>query len=98
MSDLLIPVVRPPAPRYEISAEATLTHDGTNLRVELCDISVEGLKLATDSTLAVGAAVLVRLPDRSRVGATVRWTRDGKAGLRFEADLPEEKVREIARV
>lgn len=98
MNQLSFPVVRPPAPRHEVSIATTLSYDGQETSVELRDISTEGAKLALAAALDIGAAVQLRLPDKSRIPATVRWTRDGHAGLRFAADLPEDQVLEITRI
>lgn len=98
MYELLLPTVRPPAPRYEVTAQAILRYEHVSVDVEVHDISIEGLKVATDLTLAVGSQVLISLPGQQSVDATVRWTRDGFAGLRFANDLPEAQVAEIAGI
>ncbi len=63
--------------------------------VDIGNISVEGMQLATAIDLAVGNRLTVRLPDRSCINAEIRWVHDGRAGLRFDKNLPAWQVDQI---
>ena len=86
-----------PLERHSVAAKAAVVLQGTEVFVDLSNISVEGLQILTFLALREGDRLMIRLPDRSAVGAEVRWARDGRAGLRFDAPLPIAEVEHIIK-
>ena len=70
------------AERDPVSVAAALVLPGKNLPVRITNVSDDGCQIDCSETLPIGAAVSLRLEFVS-VAATVRWSMDGKAGLRF---------------
>lgn len=84
-------------PRREMVHESyVLRAGGQKIGVELLDFSADGCCIAAPGYLWRNEDVKLFLPWRGAVDATVRWCREGKAGLAF-ADLPEERTERIER-
>jgi len=85
------------SPRREMAHESyVLRAGGQKLGVELLDFSADGCCVASPDYLWRGEELKLYLPWRGAVDATVRWCREGKAGLAF-ADLPPERTERIER-
>jgi hypothetical protein len=85
------------SPRREMVHESyVLRSGGQKLGVELLDFSADGCCVGAPSYLWAGEELKLYLPWRGAVDASVRWCRDGKAGLAF-ADLPDERTERIER-
>lgn len=65
---------------------AVLTAGGRDHRVRLIDLSDEGAMVAADLDLPAGTEVKLQILDREPLDGQVRWSRDGRIGLRFGAD------------
>ena len=68
--------------RDPISVAGNLILDGRDLAVTLVNVSNDGCLVACDETLPIGVAVSLRV-GAVTIGATIRWSTFGKAGLRF---------------
>ena len=69
-------------------SSAVLTADGGDHPVRLLDLSNEGAMVAARLDLAAGTKVSLQILDREPLRGQVRWSRDGRIGLRFGADDP----------
>ena len=83
------------AQRHTVAAKAMFLRLGAEAPVGIGNISVEGMQIVTSLPLAVGNRLTIRLPDQSKVNAQVRWVHDGRAGLRFDKNLPSWQVDQI---
>jgi hypothetical protein len=81
--------------RHSVAGKATFFHLGIEAPVDVGNISVEGMQIATPLPVTAGSRLTIRLPDQSKVNAQVRWAHDGRAGLRFDRDLPSWQVDQI---
>ncbi|WP_164844055.1 PilZ domain-containing protein [Croceicoccus ponticola] len=72
--------------RLDIECDACLSIEGKSIPIRVRDISQRGIKAAA-SSLSVGDAPVVYLPDLPPKRATVRWTQYGIAGLHFDVPL-----------
>jgi uncharacterized protein (TIGR02266 family) len=88
--------------RLGVALPATLSHDGSEQRDELADLSVGGAFFRTAEPLPVGTRVELtfrppRALTRLRLSAEVTWRRvEGDApgmGLRFDFQDPKQVVR-----
>ena len=82
------------APRVRMLRSARIVIGITIVDVRVRDIStsgamIEGLMLPGDPT---GRAVSIELVENQVVGATVRWSRDGKTGLAFDQPIDIERL------
>ena len=57
-------------------------------RVNTCDVSQGGLKIATDRELNIDGEVMVTLPGLAPIAGTVRWFDSGCYGLTFNKVIP----------
>ena len=57
------------------------------LSVEVGDLSQRGAKVLTQAQLAINESVSLELPGLPPIAATIRWARDGSAGLAFHEVL-----------
>jgi hypothetical protein len=62
---------------------------GETLEVSLLDLSYEGCGIETPIALEPGEAIKLSVLRRGAVGAHVRWYKDGRAGLVFDAEPTE---------
>jgi len=81
----------PESVRLAVTGKASVEIDGRTVVASLRDISLFGVQLEdTTGALMPGADVTVHIAGFSRRLATVRWRRDGNAGLRFAFSLGYE--------
>ena len=59
--------------------------DGSTFELSLLDLSYEGCGIETAVKLAVGEALKLSVVGLGAIAARVRWFKDGKAGLIFDA-------------
>jgi hypothetical protein len=62
--------------------------DGSSAEALLLDLSYDGCGIETPAALRTGEAVKLSVLRRGAMDATVRWCREGKAGLVFETRKP----------
>ena len=75
-------------PRYEGLVErAMLIFRGQEHLVRVIDISTRGTQVECDIKPRLGENVSIRFEGCSRVQAFVRWSRDGRLGLRFGHEI-----------
>lgn len=65
-------------------------NSGVVLDVRVLDLSYDGCQVEVPKPLFEGDAVQLSVQSRGAIHATVRWCKDGKAGLRFD-DEPAAK-------
>ena len=71
-------------PRHSAGTRpASLTAAGEDYRVRVIDLSDGGAMIDGDVSLPTGSEVILRLLDREPLRAQVRWSVDGRIGLRF---------------
>jgi hypothetical protein len=80
---------RPRAPRDNIACSATLCAGNAFLRVHLCDVSSSGCKIDVPHPIAVGEKVQIALQSFHSLSGTVRWCREGTAGIQFARPLSD---------
>ena len=68
----------------------------TNHRVR--DLSAGGIRVDQATHLRVGATVLISVGALEAVGATVKWVKDGFAGLAFAKAIDPERARTRAAI
>lgn len=68
-----------------VSATCVLDYRGRRHVVRLINLSRSGAMLLFAQVPNIGEKVSIHLLDRGRVSAQVRWVRDGRIGLLFEA-------------
>jgi hypothetical protein len=72
------------APRYSLIRTANAQWNGMTFIVRIRNIAVGGALLESTRDLPDGAQIQLDIPGCSVIGADVRWSRDGKTGVRFE--------------
>ena len=66
---------------------------GKTLDVRVLDLSYDGCQVAVSKAIFAGEAVQLSVQGRGAIYATVRWFRDGRAGLKFDDEPPpKEKI------
>jgi hypothetical protein len=65
-----------------------LRQDGSSSEALLLDLSYDGCGIETPVALKPGESVKLSVLRRGAMDATVRWCKDGKAGLVFETQKP----------
>ena len=83
---------RPRPPRDDIVCSATLCAGGAFHRVQLIDVSKHGCKFFVEQERWVGERVQIALENYHSLGATVRWYKDGRAGIQFAHQLSESQL------
>lgn len=71
--------VRPP--RLDVDLAGTLRLDHEEMPIRVTNVSQAGMKLSVDRPLRADARCEIRLDELGWKRATVRWCRDGEAGL-----------------
>lgn len=82
-------------PRIKIFQLAGLRIDGIALRAHILDISPSGARIHCAIELRRGQRTTL-LVEHLHIAATVLWTHDGRAGLRFETRLTDDQLRRIS--
>lgn len=73
-------------PRLQLRRLATLCTDDVERAVILCDLSLNGAKIATDAALSRGTEVAIFVEGLHPLAGRARWCHDGHAGIEF--DIP----------
>ena len=85
-----VPVGKPKrAPRDEMRCSATLCINNRFFRVQLRDVSASGCKVALEEEQRPGQTLQVALESFHSLGGTVRWWREGLAGIQFHHPLSD---------
>ena len=72
------------APRRGISLTGlAVREDGQSRRVLVSNLSYQGCHLWSDAEFEVGETLQITLPQKGELAAQVRWSKDGRVGLRF---------------
>jgi hypothetical protein len=86
------------APRRILSLAAHLVLKGGQvIDVVLVDLSNSGCKAKTAQVLWTGDHVSLSVPGKGAIGCTVRWSRDGFAGLEFDPEPCSEEKSQTPR-
>lgn len=83
-------------PRYKTFLPASLASETGTMRAHILDVSASGARVHSPSPLAMGARVTLMLPGEHR-RAEVAWSRETKAGLRFDVPLSQAMIGELLR-
>ena len=83
---------RPRAPRDDFECSATICDGQSFHRVRLCDVSSSGCKIALLQPLVPGERVQIALQAYHSLGGTIRWCRDGMAGIQFSRPLNDSAL------
>jgi hypothetical protein len=68
-----------------------IRQDGSTAEVYLLDLSYEGCGIETPVEFECGEAIKLSVLCRGAIDAHVRWYKDGRAGLIFEAEKTDEQ-------
>lgn len=74
-------------PRLEVHRPARMCTDELECDVTLCDLSLNGAKIATDAALAGDAEVAIFVAGLHPLAGRVRWCRDSHAGVQFDVPM-----------
>jgi hypothetical protein len=86
------PLAAPRAPRHEVECSATLCADNAFHRARLCDVSRSGCKVRVAQPRRAGERVQIALEAHQSLGGTIRWYREGKAGIQFARPLSDTQL------
>lgn len=84
----------PRPPRLDITCNAELSIDGILYRTKVRDISLGGLKVAISDWNCIGKDVAVTLESLRPIKGSIRWYKDGHAGIVFSRPLSFEELAE----
>lgn len=74
--------------RYEqIVASAVITFRGQDYTVPVINISSRGTQIEFGIVPRLGESLLIRFENCSRMQGFVRWSRDGRLGIRFGHEI-----------
>lgn len=85
---------RPRPPRLEIECKASVRVGKTYYTVDVRDISLAGIKVEPIAEYCVGKKVLVVVESLRPIHGEVRWYRDRRAGIVFDAPLDFDELSE----
>jgi hypothetical protein len=75
-------------PRYgDVVERAIITFRGQDFSVPVVNISSRGTQIESDIQPRLGENLLIRFENCSRMHGFVRWSREGKLGIRFGHEL-----------
>lgn len=77
--------IRPP--RLSSRLPATVSIDEERQSVTVLNVSLAGMKIALDTIVPSDARTIATLPELGRRACTIRWVRDGEAGVMFDEPL-----------
>jgi len=80
------------APRNEIACSATLCAGNAFHRVQLKDVSKSGCKVTVPRQFPAGEKVQIALEAYHSLTGTVRWCREGLAGIQFARELNDASL------
>lgn len=72
---------------------AILIHDGRQYAIDVLNLSGSGAMIRHAGELAEGADVQLQLLDQAPVAGQVRWIRDGRVGVAFDAPINQAENR-----
>ena len=75
--------VKPRPPRHSLIRRGSLRWRGGTLAVRLRNISAEGAMIESGQTIEPGVAVELDLSEGVKLAGEVRWSQEGRVGLRF---------------
>lgn len=84
----------PRSPRFDLDQAAQLTIDDRKVDGRVLDVSLGGMKLATNSAIPIGTMVEVAMETDTMRGR-ICWSSTTAAGLRFVAPLPLSRLAAI---
>jgi hypothetical protein len=79
-------------PRVSVNSPATLRTGGQIRRATIYDISSQGARVRTSTTLLTGDRAVVAFFGLPEISAFVRWSNGGEAGLAFEHSIPMQMI------
>ena len=80
------------SPRAPVSLDAKLGRGGLDRTLcRITDLSREGARISSYSTLQKGSVIWLTLPGIGQVAAAVRWADDFNAGCQFSEPLPADR-------
>lgn len=74
-------------PRLQLRRPAMLCSEEIERPVTLCDLSLNGARIATDAALARDAEVAIFVDGLQPLSGRIRWCRDSHAGMEFDIPL-----------
>lgn len=85
-------------PRLAVDGPVEIRTPATRWQVRLCDISQRGAKFSTELRLHRDETVLLTIANCRPVRGTVRWHKDGFAGVEFHRMLGVDELAQWLRV
>lgn len=85
---------RPRPARLDVRCGATVRIDGFYHQVEVRDISQGGMKVDLAAHHPVGKSVVVTVESLRPIKGTIRWHKDGQAGIVFHRPIAFEELAE----
>ena len=85
---------RPRPPRLEITCNATVRIDGFYHQVEVRDLALGGIKVRVNDWQCAGKPAIVTMDSFRPIKGTVRWFKNGFAGIVFDRPLSFEELAE----
>ena len=89
--------VRPRPPRHSLIRRGSLSWDGGSLPVRLRNISADGAMIESGNVMEPGSEVELDLADGLRLTGQVRWSQDGRVGLKFAESFDLQRLGTAAR-
>lgn len=75
-------------PRYrDVIESAVITFRGQDYMVPVIDISSRGTQIEADIQPRMGESLTIRFENCSRMHGFVRWSREGRLGIRFGHEI-----------
>jgi diguanylate cyclase (GGDEF)-like protein len=84
--------VQPRPPRHRLLRRGSLRWTGGILPVRLRNISAEGAMIESGNTMEPGSEIELDLADGLRLTGKVRWSQDGRVGLKFAEDFNLQRL------
>jgi hypothetical protein len=78
----------PESVRLDVHGTALIESEGAHIVTELFDISLAGAKIANQSELPTGTHVTLVIEGLPHRSGSIRWKRDGRAGIAFHLAMP----------
>lgn len=99
-TDDLAPTHASRVKRPSVMLVATIVQTGRGLitKHRVRDISAGGLRVDNAAGMQLGATVMISVGALESDSATVKWVRDGLAGLAFETPIDPEDARQKAAI
>ncbi len=85
--------------RAPVSLDVQIGRDGLDRALcKVTDISLDGARLQTYSSLKKGSMIWLTLPVLGQVAATIVWADDFEAGCRFQNSLDDEGLATLVEI